>query len=387
MGEARTSFGDLLETRKNNFDFLRVALATLVLVSHAKLSVATVADDVATAGPLAVKFLGGGRMALNWFFVISGFLIARSWLQSRSTWDYTKKRLLRIYPGFFVAMLVCVFVFGPLGGARMATYWTDPQTWSFFSPLIFGPLGTLPQVFEKPGVPYETNTPLWSIRFELFCYALVILFGYLGALKNRVFTLAAFVLATAVFTLHAYRIPSAWHISLPWFDQIDDLPRLISFFLSGTVFYLYREKIPYSDALGLLSAVGFVVAYKFFPTIGIPIFGTYLLFYIAFNRRLRLYDFGKRGDISYGLYLYGFPIQQLLVYHFGDTLRQISPAIAGRVVIVVLNLALTILVALASWHFVEKPFLKMKKKSPAREGETSAIADVEPTKPVVGGAQ
>ena len=114
------SFSDLSDRRDNNADFLRLFLAVVVLQYH----------SAACSGELfygfwkrmAVLDFGGGWMAVNCFFAISGFLVTGSWSRSSGAYDFLRKRLLRIYPGYVVAMVICVAVVGPLAGAKVPGY-------------------------------------------------------------------------------------------------------------------------------------------------------------------------------------------------------------------------------------------------------------------------
>ena len=120
------------ESRANNLDILRFFLACVVIHSHSYML--TGHEYVSLKQKFIHLQFGGGRFAVDFFFMLSGFLVANSWLHSRGFFDYLKRRTLRIYPGFFVCLggVLCVFVVGPLGGANLKSYFKTAETYTFF---------------------------------------------------------------------------------------------------------------------------------------------------------------------------------------------------------------------------------------------------------------
>ena len=187
------------ESRSNNLDLLRFLLACVVIHSH---SFMLTGHDYGTLREKLVHLqLGGGGFAVDFFFMLSGFLVANSWLRSRGLGDFLKKRTLRIYPGFIVCLAFCVFVVGPLGGPNLTSYFSNSETWSFFRPLVLGPLGTLPGVYADAPWAGVVNVPLWTIRFEFLCYLFLAGLGMAGLLRHRTIILAMFILAAATFAV------------------------------------------------------------------------------------------------------------------------------------------------------------------------------------------
>lgn len=345
----KPTFYDFSEGRDNNFDLLRFALATLVIFSHCYPLMRQGGSE--PLGRLTRGQADGGSIAVDFFFAISGFLIVRSWTRSASVRDYLKKRVLRIYPGFLVALLFGVVVIAPLGGMPLKSlvYQRDALQ-SIYRPLLFRHIVSVRGVFADNPSPGNINGSLWTIRFELACYLLVVLGGLLGMYQKRGVTLAVFAIALVFY--------QCWHqpITVPYFDHLEDFPRLLTFFLAGMTIYCYRTVIPYTWGLAALSLAALVLANSLgVLTWVMPICGVYLLFVAAFYPMPRARNFARRGDLSYGIYLYAYPVQQLLIQNLGPRLNPAALFLCA--------LPLTCGLAALSWRFIESPFLKLKTKS------------------------
>ncbi len=339
------------ESRSNNLDVLRFLLACVVIHSHSFML--TGHEYTSLRQKLIHLQFGGGGYAVDFFFMLSGFLVANSWLRSRGLGDYLKRRVLRIYPGFIVCLAFCVFVVGPLSGVDLKAYFTSAQTYAFFRPLILGPLGVLPGVFADAPWPGVANVPLWTIRFEFACYLLLAVIGMAGVLRRRRMVVAIFVAALAVFAIQKFERSEIYPLELPLLGAIEEVPRFVAFFFGGVVFYLYRDVIPQSGGLALaaLAGLGLGAGFHCFD-IALAICGTYLIFYVGFHPGIRFHNFAKHGDFSYGMYLYGFAVQQLMVRHV--------PLARHPLMLTLLAVCGAFALAMLSWHFVEKPFLKFK---------------------------
>ena len=348
------NFGQISEGRDNNFDFLRFFFATLVIFSHsfAMLYNGTwYAYDPLLHWTRGQVAFGGG--AVDGFFLISGFLITKSWERSRGVGDFTKKRALRILPALAVVLVATVFVLGPLATSLpLASYFHSSRAYAYFTFMGTRNLhltDTLPGVFTHNPLADRVNGSLWTIRCEVICYIMVAVLGLLRCYRRPALMLLASIAAVIVTALGAKHLATMGE----WSDSF----RVLIYFLWGMTFYLYRGVIPCSRALLLTCLAGAVAS----DLIGIlpytlPLLGAYGLFYAAFSPRLRLQSFAKHGDFSYGLYLYAFPVQQLLVSRFrpalnAETLSLTAFLIAGTC-------------AVLSWYGVEKRWLRRKANLP-----------------------
>ncbi len=342
------------EGRKNNFDFLRFVLAASVALLHSYVLLS--GSDAQEPISRLTHGQASGGTAVPFFFAISGFLVTQSWQRSRSALSYLKKRVLRLYPAFIVVSLFCALVVGPLGADNVANYFRhlDPLRFVAYMLLLVGPY--LPPIFLHLPLPNAVDGSFWTLRYEFECYLLIVLLGWAGAVSRRGWVAALFVAVFALFmvqthTAHRFLPDREWHL----LGNPAKWPGLLVYFVGGMALYLYRERIAYSR-LAFAGCLGVLALCGFFGrglNVVLPLAGVYALFYIAYSPRLRLQNFGRFGDFSYGVYLYSFPIQQLLIQYLG---RGIAP-----LALFFLSLAITLCFAALSWRFVEKPCLRLKR--------------------------
>lgn len=341
-------------THDNNFDVIRLMLAALVILCH---SGRALNRGSASTDPLDGFTFGQedlGHVAVCGFFALSGCLVTASWLSSDGAVSYFRKRVLRIYPGFVVAWLVCAFVVLPLSGIAWADYvaMIRPGYWAVKIALLrnFGGISAF------PGNPqHALNTSLWSIPVEFGCYVLVAVLGLSRILRSRLAVLAVTALVgVLVAASNVLELAEPWgpalgalKTPLTLSGQRVTLPHL--YFLLGMLAYLFRAELRYSGSLALTATLMLVAAARVPPWLHFlaPFCWTYLLFYLAYLPRLKVPFVGPDLDLSYGLYLYGWPIQQLLI-------RGMEPRLSSWGLFA-LTLPLAAAAAYLSWTFVERP--------------------------------
>lgn len=349
------------DRHKNNLDFLRFFLAGLVIFSHSYplLYGETLGNHqepvyIATRGQAT-----GGSLAVTFFFILSGFLITQSWFTSRGLWDYLKKRILRIYPGFVVSSLVCLLIIAPLGSpdARQLLASFDPLRFVYRQLFFYLPAEAY--AFTANPLPYAVNGSAWTIKYEFWCYLLIASLGLSGLLKRRRFVAGLYGVVWGLLILQSIglvpnRLPIETGRTEFVFGAFAYYPRFLSAFLAGAVFGLFRERLPFARNWLLVSIGGLILAAAsgFGLDVLLPVLGTYLILYLGFYPNARLNRFGKTMDLSYGIYLYGYPVQQLIVSYWGAQL--IPASLFG------LALLVTIGLAFFSWHLVEKQALRLK---------------------------
>jgi peptidoglycan/LPS O-acetylase OafA/YrhL len=344
--------------RQNNFDFLRFLLAGMVLYSHCFLlclghnSVYIRSEPLSrlTAGKLSF-----GEIAVDGFFAISGFLIVQSWLRSAGFWSYLRKRVARIYPGFMVSAAFSLLIVCSTSPAGARALILPAALVRYVGSTLALHVIALPGAFAhnpSPGV----NGPTWTILPEFVCYLLVALLGLSRAYRRPVIVLVTAFVFVGLFQVQRALNPSVMDVKAPtsWLPVFykGEWPRLLSFFLLGMCFHFYRERIRFRrhvvlPAMFLLAGAAFL---RHGILLVLPVCGVYLLFAAALTPMGRLDRFGQYGDLSYGIYLYSYPVQQALVAWWRPHLTPYP--------LFFLAFPITCLLAFASWHWVEKPFLQ-----------------------------
>jgi peptidoglycan/LPS O-acetylase OafA/YrhL len=303
----------LTRVRENWLNHLRLGLATLVLFSH---SVPLTYGKGAEAGHewvmrLTQRQMTGGDVAVQLFFLLSGVLVTKSWLRDRHVPAYLSRRWRRIFPAFVCAYLFAVFV-APVLVPRDLPAIRDVL--DHFHPLVHAfMIGTLhvPFLGVFNGLPYPraANASAWTLPFEAWCYLFVPFLAGMRAFRYRGLMVALWLGAVVLVALGLPR-PANWPLALHYLvGPLESWPHLLACFFGGVVISLYRRKLPWGPvvrwaALAVLIATvllgrGLVVA---FPVC------SGLLLWDALSASTGRAP-GRGTDLSYGVYLYAFPIQ------------------------------------------------------------------------------
>ncbi len=354
---------DSTEFRLNNFGALRLGLAALVVVAHSFVA-ANGSNDGAPLFELTGKRLDLGALAVNGFFIASGFMVSESLARGRGFADFIRKRLLRLYPAFVLLWLLQSFLLAPLFSAGSFSGYSARQSGILLFNLAtlssYGyPYGGLLQVFPENPVPGELNVSLWTLRYEFGCYVFLGLAGVAGIFRRRWLVTGLF---GGSWLILAAGIPLPWHrILTALLADGAHWPRFATYFLAGVTFWHWRKEIPRHNGLAA-GALALMLCGFLRPAWldwVLPVGWTYLLMWLAYLPTPGLRQIGARTDVSYGTYLYAFPIQQMIMV--------LMPK-ATAWTVVAMSLPGALVAGLVSWHLVEKHFVGRSSASPRSSG-------------------
>ena len=344
----------LATDRNNNFNLLRVTLAFAVIVHHAFV----ITGNAFVPESLLTRFLAQmGDIAVAGFFVISGFLVTRSLFLRATVAKFAMARILRIYPGLIVMLLVTTVLLAPFSSVPPIDYLANPQTWLYVArnATAIDINYDLPGLF-KDHASSAVNGSLWSLRYEMLCYAMLALAGLLGFTRRSwPIGVATGACAIALLVLS--------HESLPYMVSV---ARKMGFLFGvGATAAAFAAHVPMR--LRYVLAL-FLAALLLDPTplsliVWSIAFG-YLLLWFAYVPKGAILGFNRLPDISYGLYIYAYPVQQLMIQ------LGIGADPASNIL---LATPVTALFATLSWYSIEKPALQLKnwlgrRKDPRADG-------------------
>lgn len=349
------------------FDTVRLALATLVLFIHTSLIAPGVAGlESAPLFPYApIDRWAVNYAALPMFFALSGFLVGAS-AERLSLGNFLANRAFRIFPALGVEITLSALVLGPLlTTLPLAAYFADPKFAHYFLNILGSIHYELPGVFTSNPEPNIVNGALWTVPHELSCYALLASFMLFGLHRSRRLLLVATLGLFAVGIL--IPIVLAIYPALPFGKTLSYIfvergaARLVPVFLTGMLIYRYRDILPFRRSYAFL-AIGAYFAICAFGQVEwgpSPLFNAAtapLLAYAVAVAGLspELKFSAVNGDYSYGIYLYGFPLQQTILLLF--------PGMTSVALFFAMAFVASLAMAALSWNFIEKPILRLRRR-------------------------
>ena len=330
-----------LAHRENNFDFLRMVAASLVLYSH----------HFALTGrgePSFFSLHSWGGFAVMIFFSISGYLVTQSWFADPHIGRFAARRVLRIWPALTIVVAAAALLLGPLvTRLPIAEYYADPGTWRYFHNLSMTPVYVLPGVFETNPYALGVNGSLWTIPIEVRCYILFGLMGAVGLWRWR------WVLVAITIT---YAIWYFYKSSPDLYGKVNYPRELILYFFSGGAIFALKDRWqarPWHWLAGTLMA-GLIAAASGFPYLGLSLALPYATILFGISSTPGIKTAGRYGDFSYGIYLFAYPTQQTVIHYLYPEF--------GFLGTLLLASGITLGLAVASWHLIEKRALLLKPK-------------------------
>ncbi|WP_051724149.1 acyltransferase family protein [Micromonospora chokoriensis] len=360
----------------NAFGVLRLAMACGVIIAHAgPLGFGEANIGAATFGRQSDL----GTMCLYGFFLISGYLITDSALRSTLR-QYVRARLLRVFPGLWVCLLVTAFVFAPLAAlyenGNLDGFWGHPEgpfdyvTTNFVASMEQFPISGL--LADTPygqivGGPSAFDGSLWTLRYDLAFYGIVGILVVTSVLHRAPRAVLVLTAVCYALILADFFTAPTWSSRPPQHGAIGPFPLIGAFaadwtlmlgflFLLGAAARLYAHRIPMTSTLAVLASVTLVGSLWLggFFAVGLLAFA-YLVLFAAVALPKRWSGISRRHDYTYGIYIYGFPVQQMIALLGG--------ARFGMAGYIVLSLLGALLCAVLSWHLVERPALGFKTGS------------------------
>ncbi|MEM5386443.1 acyltransferase [Paraburkholderia phymatum] len=335
----------LLRRGNNNADLLRLIAATAVIWGHAyRLTPESGVDE-----PLGnlLGFDYSGSLAVKFFFFLSGILVTNSWLTKPSAVRFVSARFFRIFPLLFVSSFATIVIMGPtLTSMSVSEYFhhRGDLTRVLLHPYIEY---VLPGVFEH-ALYRHANGSIWTIKYELMLYALLLGAGMCGLFRVRLAATA--VLLTGIVVCLAWP-DGITAIGLPNINKGGQLP---AFFAFGSLLALYKERVRIDGRLCIgLAVLAVTVRHgPAFEFVFLPAFFITALWVMSLDitKSIRL-----PGDFSYGVYVFGWPLQ--------NTFASIFPksGIHGNQI---MTFACAFLLAVISWFLLEKPCISLGQKIP-----------------------
>ena len=336
---------DLLKKENNNLDLIRIILACMVIYGH---TIAVNGPSSFWIDPIAYlfKYTYSGSLAVKIFFFISGLVVTNSLITNTSIKYFVISRFFRLMPALFFVLFVAGFIVGPIvTKLTIKEYFSNTGLYHYiYNNLIFQTVDQLPMVFKTNHYPNAVNGSLWSLFFEVACY--IALLGVFLLFKNKIIFLNLIV---TLIIFDGFLSNKIIFVEIGSNPEINLLPAAFAF---GAFFAINAKKLTVDWHL----IIGFYLIYFVFRNTNyaqlLLIFAfCVIILHVSSNHwfvKLR-----PKHDISYGVYLWGFLVQQTIFYFIGHIYAGFH---------FLLSLILSIILATISNILIEKPFIKLGKK-------------------------
>lgn len=337
------------------FDAIRIYLSITIMALHS-LTLANGAQFYMNS-PSWIHALA--LSLLPAFFGLGGFLVTGSGLRVRNVSKFLWHRILRIFPALAVEVFLSAIFLGAIfTNLSLSDYYSSPEFWTYFNNIIGIINFNLPGVFLDNPFPRTVNGNLWTLRPDYYGYlilACLMLFGIFTR-RNIYFTLLLIGFFGSI------GLDLITHIGKPDFVPKDSA--LVFSFLFGSMLFLRADIIPWRFDILLICLAFYILCGQLG---GWSYLSSACVVYITVYAglvKIPMPSFFKSGDYSYGIYLYGFPIQQALVAYFFWTREWF--------VLFPISFTLAMALSMISWHYIEKPFLRLKNIG--RKRQTSIVS-------------
>jgi len=329
-------------SKENNFDFIRLFMSILVLYGHSYLLYyGPATQDRDFMYVISSGQIDAGTFAVPVFFIMSGYLITASWQNTKNLRKFLEKRIFRIYPAVIVSILLTIYLIGFLVSSDYSNYLSNLEIYKVLKSIFIMYIGnSVMNVFSN--LPYSSavNGSLWTLMYEFFCYLMIAFLGYSKLLNKRNIILI-FIVFYLLSMMNKY---TSFSNTLFFFKS---LPDLALYFFAGTLYFYRKEKVHSLEKVLLMLLLLALFTYVGYLHL-VLVFVLYeVLFYISYSKYIKLHNFAKRGDFSYGVYIYAFPIQQTLIFFWRDDFTYCLFLVTSTIT--------SLFLAILSWKIVEKP--------------------------------
>ena len=341
---------------KNNFHLIRFIAASLVLFGHCYPLTGRGNYDYITLASQGI--FPTSHMGVCIFFIVSGYLVSQSLQNSHTISSFIWKRTLRIFPALIIVLLLCVFVLGPIcTTVSLQKYFHSSETYHFLKLIKLYPYveNNLPGVFKNLPIS-DVNGSLWTLPYEVTMYLFLVFLQIINVFSKRNLLLLLFTVTLPIFIYLFFNYHPTSLIPILHLFFSDTL-EFGFFFMFGTIMFLFKDKIKYRfiyfiGMLFLWFGLGFLhltssIQIKIISFVALP----YIVLYLA-NLKGKLNDFSKFGDFSYGIYIYAYPVQQMIIYFYGTNISIAKLFIMSTLIVLPLSIL--------SWYLVEEKALRFK---------------------------
>lgn len=335
----------------NNFSTIRLMAAFLVFAGHMYVLMGI------ESPPLMLQSIP--RMGVKIFFICGGYLVSKSWERDKNYIHYILKRIFRIVPAMAVYCVIAACVIGPIiTSIPLKEYFSHTLFRNYFKNIVLYITYFLPGVFESNPYPNAVNGSIWSLPIEFMMYFFVPLLGGGTKLKRKIVVCVTGIICIAALIWQVFFFDIRIVFYAMDFGQII---LIVPYYLLGimvAVLDINKRNFDILIAAILMIVVSAlsiesVVFLNIVQYFALP----YLVFSMAFAQKGKLGKLADKLEISYGIFLYGFMIQQLMIYILHSYGIYLSYCI-----MLIICLLITVTFALISSKYVEKPMIKLCKK-------------------------
>jgi peptidoglycan/LPS O-acetylase OafA/YrhL len=361
--------------RTSGFDYLRIILAALVILAHSRVTTfgfAAVAPHAGAVEPHTPLFQPVLWSIVPSFFILSGFLVAGSLMRAKTIFEFAMLRVLRLVPALFVQTMIAALILGPLvTDLPLRTYFSAATFWSYPLNIIGDVHHVLPGVFTHNPTPNIVNVQLWTILPEWLCYVMLAIAYLVVVLISRLWDFRlrtgiglltmAMLLGLLLSMMQPQGAPKNW---LAGANSVSTVTLMLSFLIGATLFF-YRDRVPLRFDLFLLSLAGAYIGmhggkWQYLGVLPLA----YATIYVGLATIPKTL-ITATGDYSYGVYLYGYPVQQTFAYLFPhNQVWELN---------FIVSLTVSFILAAFSWHFVEFP-VHTRRRTIIRASQTALLA-------------